>query len=158
MPAALEAGGHAVMADPAFTLTGQADRIDRRSDGRYLILDYKTGGAPSAREQASFDKQLLLEAAMLQDGSFRDLPAGPVAAAQFLGLRDGKTVPAPLETEPPEKTWADFRVLIAAYMDPDQGFTARRMLQKDSDVGDYDHLARYGEWDRSADPVKVHLG
>jgi len=40
--------------------------------------------------------------------------------------------------------------LIGAYFEPDQGYSSRRMVFQDSQIGDYDHLARYGEWDRSA--------
>ena len=32
-------------------------------------------------------------------------------------------------------------------MDEIQGFTARRAMQKAGDVGDYDQLARFGEWE-----------
>ncbi len=37
----------------AFTLTGRADRIERRYDGGIAILDYKTGTPPSARDVAA---------------------------------------------------------------------------------------------------------
>ncbi len=37
---------------PAFTLTGRADRIERRTDGGIAILDYKTGTPPSATRRA----------------------------------------------------------------------------------------------------------
>jgi len=68
-----------------------------------------------------------------------------------------KEVPAPLDDEPPSKVWADLTKLITAYFEPDQGFTSRRMLHKDTDKGDYDHLARFGEWDRTTDPTPETL-
>lgn len=140
-----------------FTLTGVADRIDRDAEGAALIYDYKTGQPPSAREQEFFDKQLLLEAAMAKAGGFADLGPAQVRSALFIGLNAQREVAAPLEEAPPEQVWAEFEKLIAAYRDPEQGFTARRMVQKDSDVGDFDHLARFGEWDRSTDPTPEDL-
>ncbi|MDF1727440.1 MAG: double-strand break repair protein AddB [Sulfitobacter sp.] len=144
--------------DTGVTLTGYADRIDRRDDGQVVIYDYKTGKPPSPREQAAFDKQLLLEAAILEEGGFAELGIASVADAVFIGL--GATpaeVAAPLEDEPPREVLEGLRALIAKYLDEDQGFTARRMMQRDADVGDFDHLARYGEWDttKKAKPERL---
>ncbi len=54
---------------PPMRLTGKADRIDRITDGRLVIYDYKTGKPPGPTEQQYFDKQLLLEAAMAEKGA-----------------------------------------------------------------------------------------
>jgi ATP-dependent exoDNAse (exonuclease V) beta subunit len=51
-----------------FTLTGYADRIDETGPNRVAIFDYKTGAPPSPMQQAKFDKQLLIEAAMMEQG------------------------------------------------------------------------------------------
>ncbi len=61
------------LADLGFTLTAKADRIDVAADGRAYIYDYKTGLPPSPSEQRYFDKQLLLEAAMAENGDFEGL-------------------------------------------------------------------------------------
>jgi double-strand break repair protein AddB len=157
-PVGFEVRGKAMLTDPEFTLTGKADRIDRDDAGNLLIYDYKTGAPPSGAEQAKFDKQLLLEAVMAEMGGFAGLDPAPVVAAVFIGVGTSpKQVSAPLEDEPPAKVWDEFRQLIAAYMRPEQGFTSRRMLQRDSAGGDYDHLARYGEWDHSTDPTPEDL-
>jgi len=149
-PAAFECRGRAELGLHGFALTGTADRIDRDGAGNVILYDYKTGAPPNAKVQARFDKQLLLEAAMAEQGAFEGLEPAPVRDAVFIGL--GSTpgeVAAPLDEEPPEKVWAEFGALIAAYFQPEQGFTARRAMQKDKDVGDYDQLARFGEWDRT---------
>ncbi|MBK0326014.1 double-strand break repair protein AddB [Rhodobacteraceae bacterium F11138] len=141
-----------------FTLTGRADRLDRDDTGALRIYDYKTGAPPSKKEQALFDKQLLIEAAIAEEGGFADLDPADVAAAEFIRIGSpGNDVPAPLDSEPTEKVLAELRSLIAAYLDPDQGFTARRMLQKDTDISDYDQLARFGEWDRTTLPTSEDL-
>ena len=50
---------------------GVADRIERRSDGRYAILDYKTGSARTEKQvRTGLAPQLTLEAAMLRQGGF----------------------------------------------------------------------------------------
>ncbi|MDK3071796.1 double-strand break repair protein AddB [Sedimentitalea sp. JM2-8] len=158
VPIAFEAGMNARLLPLDFTLTGRADRIDQDRSGALRIYDYKTGNPPSAPEQARFDKQLLIEAAIAEQGGFMDLDPAPVAEAVFLGVGGSvKEVPAPLQGEPAAKVLADLISLIGAYLEPDQGFTARRMLQRDSDNGDYDHLARFGEWDNSAEPVPEDL-
>ncbi|WP_375229453.1 double-strand break repair protein AddB [Roseobacter sp. S98] len=140
--------------DIGFDLTARADRIDGTESGDVLLYDYKTGTPPSAKEQATFDKQLLIEAAMIEQGAFDSIGAQPVKDAVFLGLgSDLREVYAPLDKEPPAAVLENLRVLIKAYLDPEQGFSSRRMMQKDDFAGDYDLLARFGEWDATDDVV-----
>ncbi|HFQ15529.1 MAG TPA: double-strand break repair protein AddB, partial [Rhodobacteraceae bacterium] len=157
-PLDFEVAGKSRLTNLDFTLTARADRIDRGEDGRLILIDYKSGNPPTRPQQSRFDKQLLLMAAMAEQGGFEGIEPEEVSKALFVGLA-GKyvEVPAPLDTEPPGAVWADLHLLIAAYLDPGQGFTARRMLHKDSDIGDYDHLARFGEWDRSTLPTRQDL-
>ncbi len=157
-PFAFEIKGSSRLAGLDFTLTARADRVDRDDAGQLVLIDYKTGMPPTKKQQANFDKQLLIMAAMAEQGGFTDIAPANVAAAMFVGLANTyKEEPAPLMDEPPAKVWADLGALIAAYLEPDQGFTARRMLHKDSDIGDFDHLARFGEWDRTTDPTPEDL-
>jgi len=141
-----------------FTLTGTADRIDLSEDGEALIYDYKTGKAPSADQQKHFDKQLLLEAAMVESGAFKALGVARTKAAIYIGLgSDLKDQPAPLKNAPPDETLQKFEDLISKWMDPTKGYTSRRANETLKFAGDYDHLARYGEWDETDDPVAVDL-
>ena len=137
-----------------FSLTVQADRIDRTNDGKIILYDYKTGTPPSEKEQATFDKQLLIEAAMIEQGAFPAIGPAEVLDAVFIGLGlQPKDVKAPLADEPPHEVLQKLRELIEAYLDPQQGFTSRRMMQKVRFDGDYDLLARFGEWEETDSAV-----
>ena len=57
--------------DGTFKLRGIADRIERGTDGRYVILDYKTGSARTEKQvRMGLAPQLTLEAAILRQGGF----------------------------------------------------------------------------------------
>ncbi len=134
-----------------FTLSAKADRVDQMPDGRLLIYDYKTGTPPSKSEQTYFDKQLLLEAALAEQGDFKDLNAATVADAIYIGLGSTpKDQPAPLNETPPSQVWDEFISLITQYNIDGKGFTSRRAMHLDSESGDYDQLARFGEWDATS--------
>jgi len=149
-----EMHGELKLSNVPFTLTGTADRIDLSDDGEALIYDYKTGKAPTEKQQLHFDKQLLLEAAMVERGAFGKVGHIRTKAAIYVGLgSDLRDQKAPLEKSPADETWARFEGLIAKWMDPDKGFTSRSANETLSFEGAYDHLARYGEWDETADPM-----
>ena len=154
-----EKTGRLELRDPAFALTAKADRIDIWPDGRAHVLDYKTGTPPTEKEQDAFDKQLLLQALMVQDGAFEQLGPLEVARISYIGL-GGKLVL--VETDMTQakidKLRDDLAALVGAYLSPLQGFAARRALQKDSDSSDYDHLSRFGEWTMQDDPLTLPVG
>ena len=161
----LEGTGALSLPDVDFTLTGKADRIDLRADGRLVIYDYKTGKPPTAPEMKYFDKQLLLEAAMAEAGAFTGLPPMPVAQVAYIGL--GATPefkPLTLRDNSakdlldPDETLAGLRALLASFRQRGRGYTSRRAVQKITHGGDYDHLARFGEWDDSTPPTPEDVG
>ena len=154
-PAHLEIRGTADLADAAFTLTAKADRIDIDAAGNLYIYDYKTGTPPTDKQQLGFDKQLLLEAAMAERGAFDPIGPAPVAQAAYIGLGPQKTVPAPFDRAPPAQVWHELGALIAAYLTPDQGYAARRAMPRHEMPGDYDQLARFGEWDVTDPPQRT---
>lgn len=151
-PALFEARGGAPVADTGVTLVAKADRIDMTPGGRAVIYDYKTGKPPSEKQQGAFDKQLLLEAALVEQGGFADLGPVAVESAAFIGLgSDPQVVPAPLGDNPPAQVWVELATLLRAWADPGRGFTARMALMTEDSASDYDHLSRFGEWDRTAE-------
>jgi ATP-dependent helicase/nuclease subunit B len=159
-PTAFEQMARAQVEPLDFTLTAKADRIDIDTGGRLHIYDYKTGAPPSPKSQKAFEKQLLLEAALAERAGFGELSPSPVERAVFIGLTgEPKQVPAPLEEAPTGRTWAELKDLITRYMDPGQGYLSRRAMKTKDMPGDYDQLARFGEWDITdeADPEKVGI-
>ncbi|MGJ8627178.1 MAG: double-strand break repair protein AddB [Sulfitobacter sp.] len=159
-PIAFEKGarGTHIFADLGFTLTGYADRIDVTEDGDALIYDYKTGTPPSKKEQQIFDKQLLIEAAMVEEGGFKEVGVASVAHAAFIGLGAKPVeIAAPLDEEPPIEVLRGLHELIAKYLNEKQGFTSRRIVKTEEASGDYDQLARFGEWDGTAEPEPEDL-
>ena len=156
-PFKLEAYGETEIGAPGFTLRGTADRIDKAPDGHILIYDYKTGAPPSAEQEKHFNKQLWLEAAMAERGAFGD--PWQVAQIAYIGLGSGG------ETRPHTVTPAElaeitqgFTDLLAHYLDAANGFPARRAMEQVKFEGDYDHLARFGEWDETQEPLVVRVG
>lgn len=87
-----EAPGRLLLNRPggAFTLSGRADRIERRRDGTLSILDYKTGQPPTQTDvDRGLAPQLLLEAAMVEAGAFGADVQGHVAALVYWHLTGG---------------------------------------------------------------------
>ncbi|MWD29628.1 double-strand break repair protein AddB [Aquicoccus sp. SCR17] len=157
-PAAFETVGARSLTEPEFTLKGRADRIDIDDRGYAHVYDYKTGKPPSASQQAAFEKQLLLLAAIGEARGFEGIETRGVEAAQFIGIGSKpEEVPAPLGDHPAAQVWAEFAQLVAGFADPATGYTARRALFSDADRSDYDHLARLGEWDVTDDPAPEDL-
>src|SRR5262249_59347264 len=73
-----------------FTLTARADRIERRDDGSYAILDYKTGQPPTDPQvRSGLAPQLTLEAAILREGGFPGIPGGSVSEISYVRLKGG---------------------------------------------------------------------
>lgn len=158
-PAALEVRGHLDLVRVETRLIAKADRIDRDAAGNLMIYDYKTGTLPTVKQQREFAKQLLLETAIAEAGGFAGLDPAPVARAAYLGLGSAlKTVEAPLIESPVTQTLAELTDLLAAFLDRETGYTAQLARQSASTAGDYDHLARAGEWDLSDAPQPEKVG
>ncbi|WP_208347169.1 double-strand break repair protein AddB [Pseudaestuariivita rosea] len=153
-PVGLEQTGKIDLTGLGFTVTAKADRIDVAADGSVFLYDYKTGNPPGIPEQIAFDRQLLIEAAMIEKGAFQKIGPRSLAHAEFIGLgANPKTISAPLDQLSTARIWDELHQLISAYISEAQGFTARRYMQRDTDVGTYDHLSRFGEWDATMKPM-----
>ena len=69
-----------------------------------------------------------------------------VSKASFVDLSNKKEICAPFDQESLETHRGKFYSLIARYLSPDQGFTARRAMFRVEDKSDYDGISRFGEW------------
>jgi len=141
-----------------FSLTAKLDRVDRREDGTVVVYDYKTGQAPTEKEVDHFDKQLLLEAAMIERGTFEGLGPAQVAYVAHIALGSTpKEASHSLDEDRVNTTWEEFVKLITAYSDRNRGYSARRAA-RDGTPLDYDQLARFGEWDETFDVTPRKVG
>lgn len=149
-PAVIETRGTQVLPALGFTLSAKPDRIDICTDGRAHLFDYKSGLPPTDKEVRYYDKQLLLEAAMIERGAFAALGPREVAAMTYIRLGgEGETRDLAIPREEVAESWEKFTRLIARYLDPKTGYTARRALRSTRDISDYDQLSRFGEWQLS---------
>jgi ATP-dependent helicase/nuclease subunit B len=117
----------------------------------------------------SLSPQLLLEAVIVLAGGFKDVPDGDIARLEYyrvsgtgddgeikpVGTRKAsKTTGTPEITLPQAIDMTRRRVtaLIAAYGDADRSYLSRaRPAAATRFTGDYDHLARVGEWSIGAE-------
>lgn len=159
VPLLLENTGSTTLHPLDFTLKARPDRIDLLPDGRLHIIDYKTGTPPSKKQQQIYDNQLLLQAAMAQRGGFGPSLPTDVARITYVGLgTNPDTVMTEITPELTDAIWEKLHKLIRKYQSPDQGYTSRRALFDANTVGDYDHLARHGEWQLSDLPTPEDVG
>lgn len=149
-----ERWGKVTLAEPArpVTLRGKADRIERRRDGGYVIVDYKTGAPPSGPQVAAgYAPQLPLEAMMLEAGGFADIGAGACAGLEYWRLSGGaeagevkplKGDAATLAAEARERLLA----LVAEFDKEETPYLSVPDRTRAPRYSDYDHLARIKEW------------
>lgn len=145
-----------------FTLSGRADRIERRRDGSYAILDYKTGAPPTAKQvRMGLAPQLTLEAAILRAGGFENIDAGSsvgeIAYVRISGNNppgEHKTLELkikPSDTPQPPDQAADYarkqlEALIRRFENEEEPYRSLVLPMWTDRYGPYDDLARIKEW------------
>jgi ATP-dependent helicase/nuclease subunit B len=150
----VETEGLLVVPGPAgdFTLRGRADRIDILKAGGAAILDYKTGSAPTDKQVKSLlSPQLPLEGAMAAAGGFAGVgriePSELVYVRFVGGAEPGSWRVVKIgarEMAETARTWLTERV--ARFDEEATAYLTRAIPYRTDIVGDYDHLARVGEW------------
>ena len=148
-PAFTEITGTRLVKGPAFdlTLTAKADRIDITPAGGAYIYDYKTGNPESKAKIAAFNVQLPLEGAIAEAQGFEGLKAGHVAglALVYFGAKAG-VVSFAENDDVMTNVWDRVVEFLNGYQLPEKGYAARLRPELIFFDGDYDHLARRGEW------------
>jgi ATP-dependent helicase/nuclease subunit B len=148
--------------DRSFTLTAVADRIERRSDGTYALLDYKTGQPPTGKQvRMGLSPQLTLEAAILREGGFEGIPAGSLVGQLAYVRLSGNNPPGEErilelkinkgdQPQPPDAAAREARdkleALVRRFEDETQAYTSLNLSMWANRYGAYDDLARIKEW------------
>jgi ATP-dependent helicase/nuclease subunit B len=145
-----------------FILSARADRIERRHDGSFAILDYKTGQPPTGKQvRMGLSPQLTLEAAILREGGFKDIPADSSVGELVYVRLSGNNPPGEQRSlelkikqndapQPPDEA-ADYarlelEKLIRKFEDEDQAYNSLSLSMWSNRYGSYDDLARIKEW------------
>jgi len=145
-----------------FILSARADRIERRRDGSFAILDYKTGQPPTGKQvRMGLSPQLTLEAAILREGGFAGIAAdssvGELAYVRLSGNNppgEQKSLELKIrpgdQPQPPDAAAAYARAqletLIRKFENEDQAYTSLNLPMWTNRYGTYDDLARIKEW------------
>ncbi len=154
---ALKAEAWGEIALDGVTLTGKADRIDRLPDGRLAIVDYKTGGAPTAK--AAFDRldnQLGLLGLIGQQGGMKGVDAAEIGALEYWSLRPDRKAGGAGKISSTYGPRSDLKCAGEAVdhaADALAGLAARYLFGDapfvpgdSATFGDYDQLMRRDEW------------
>jgi ATP-dependent helicase/nuclease subunit B len=140
-------------------LTARADRIDVLENGRFRVIDYKTGTIPSQPQvKSGLSPQLTLETFLLSVAGF-PLASNRVDAALYVGIaggRQGMKVKSALKDGEDLNAIAqahfnNLRRLLGFYRNPAQTYLPRLREFSDEDEAEYDHLSRYLEWQLAGD-------
>jgi ATP-dependent helicase/nuclease subunit B len=133
-------------------IEARADRIDEIEPGGWEIIDYKTGRVPSPKElDGLFAPQLLLEAAMAEQGGFKGIKGKARAVHlsywQANGLGNGGEV---REIKDSEQLVPAMLALVAKMADhfanPATPYAALPWPEFIPHFNDYAHLERVAEW------------
>jgi ATP-dependent helicase/nuclease subunit B len=148
-------------ADRTFTLSARADRIEHLGNGHFAIVDYKTGAPPSGKQvRLGLSPQLTLEAAILREGGFKDIPAGGSVSDLIYVRLSGNNPPGkPItlvlkidreDPQPPDaaadEALQKLAALIRTFDNEQQGYTSLNLPMWTTRYGTYDDLARIKEW------------
>jgi ATP-dependent helicase/nuclease subunit B len=146
----------------SFILSARADRIERRHDETFAILDYKTGQPPTGKQvRMGLSPQLTLEAAILREGGFAGIPAGssvgelvyvrlsgnnPPGEQRSLELKINKSDQAQSPDAAAGEARLKLEALVRAFENEDQAYTSLNLSMWSNRYGAYDDLARIKEW------------
>jgi ATP-dependent helicase/nuclease subunit B len=145
-----------------FHLSARADRIERRADGTFAILDYKTGQPPTGKQvRMGLSPQLTLEAAILREGGFKGIDAGASVGELVYVRLSGNNPPGeerslvlkikPGDTPQHPDAAADYaraqlEALIRKFENEDEPYRSLVLSMWTNHYGTYDDLARIKEW------------
>ena len=150
-----------------FDLTARADRVELRAEGGLVIVDYKSGNPPAAKDVVTGTaRQLPIEAMIAAAGGFPDCPADDAAALEYWrtgGGRSDRPAPTVIATAEAaegrqrapynagalvEATDEGLRRFVVAFDDKAMPYLAEPRPEFAGTWNDYRHLSRKDEWSR----------
>jgi ATP-dependent helicase/nuclease subunit B len=136
-----------------FVLRGKADRVDCEPDGTLVIIDYKTGQPPSAKQvESGISPQLPLEAAMaMQQGFGPAIATNAAVRLEYWHLSGGEK-PGEIKLAAKDagalamQTLARLKGYVVKFDDPATPYRSIPRPALFHRFQEYGHLARIGEW------------
>ena len=96
---------------------------------------------------------------MAERGAFAALGPRGVEGATYIQLGgEGKEAVVPIDRDILAEAWASLHRLIGAFARRTTGYTSRRAVFGTLAAGDYDHLARFGEWEMASPSTPEDVG
>jgi ATP-dependent helicase/nuclease subunit B len=143
----------------------RADRVERLTNGRYAILDYKTGQVPSDKEvKIGFSPQLTLEGAILRHGSFEGIADNAPSIEELVYVRlkgtnpPGESRRVKFEDSDPDaeadKAFTRFTEFARRFESEDYPYAPLVLSKWRKRYGDYDHLSRVKEWSATGGEIE----
>lgn len=141
-----------------FELVCQADRIDFMKNQTLEVIDYKTGTVPKPKEiKYAYEPQLPLEAYILMQNGFEEIPPAPVHALTYWkisGKEDGSRISSAIASTDKEttiesliqETVQKLILLIDTFDNPKTPYESCPVPAHIPHYNDYAYLARIQEW------------
>lgn len=143
----------------AFTLSGTADRIEKRTDGSLAILDFKTGKPPSEKQvRAGLSPQMPLQGLIAREGGYETLGRAQVEALTYLRFGTQFQVQdlgaassrAKLDAKPMDELIAEAETglieVLTAFANPEHPYLSAPRPERVQYESDFSRLARREEW------------
>ena len=154
-PAILEGSGEIDapgVAQP-FKIRGRADRIDLDTDGGVTLIDYKTSIGGTHAQAKYFNPQLQLLGLIARQGGFPDIGPREINSYQFVRMLNYKKSGMAIDDKSGDEAniaiddaAEKLAALINAFDDIACGYPSQPHPAFTDNYGDYDTLARRGEW------------
>ena len=143
----------------AFTLSGTADRIERRVGGGVAVLDFKSGKPPTEKQvRAGLSPQMPLQGLIAREGGYKKLGKAQVEALTYLRFGTAFDVReigeanarARIDAAPIADIIADAERglvnLLTAFAKPDHPYLSAPRPERVTHESDFSRLARRDEW------------